>query len=171
MDEAPEPFEKAFAIGVGDGYHFQPNQSEKFTGAPRAYYDNGYKEGRNKRRTEHMEAQRLLSLPLKLQAKDIPDFVMLDMVFRLQNAPQVMTLKARNEAGHRIQWTNSGWVMRWQLEAVWERIPPKVILAKAKKLMRRKLLDGCACGCRGDFHLTDAGIQYIQEFIRDNRQA
>jgi hypothetical protein len=30
-------------------------------------------------------------------------------------------------------------------------VPLKVALAKARKLIRRRLLAGCACGCRGDW--------------------
>jgi len=30
-------------------------------------------------------------------------------------------------------------------------IPPKLVLAKARRLVRRRLLEGCYCGCRGDF--------------------
>ena len=30
------------------------------------------------------------------------------------------------------------------------RLPQKLVLAKARKLIRRGLLNGCACGCRGD---------------------
>jgi hypothetical protein len=32
-------------------------------------------------------------------------------------------------------------------------VPEKVVLAKAKRLMRRGLISGCACGCRGDFEV------------------
>ena len=32
--------------------------------------------------------------------------------------------------------------------------PPKLALAKMRSLIRRKLVDGCACGCRGDFKLA-----------------
>jgi hypothetical protein len=32
-------------------------------------------------------------------------------------------------------------------------MPWKVVLAKAKRLMRRRLIDGCPCGCRGDFEV------------------
>lgn len=32
-------------------------------------------------------------------------------------------------------------------------LPPKVVLAKAKRLVRRKLIDGCTCGCRGNFEV------------------
>lgn len=36
-------------------------------------------------------------------------------------------------------------------------VPPKLLRAKMDSLIRRKLVAGCACGCRGDFTLTDAG--------------
>lgn len=35
-------------------------------------------------------------------------------------------------------------------------IPLKVVLAKARKLIRRGLLTGCACGCRGEFEVVDS---------------
>lgn len=40
-------------------------------------------------------------------------------------------------------------------------VPAKVALAKAKRLIKRGLLNGCACGCRGDFELTDAGRELL----------
>lgn len=33
------------------------------------------------------------------------------------------------------------------------RVPAKVVLAKAKRLVKRGLIDGCTCGCRGDFEV------------------
>lgn len=57
-------------------------------------------------------------------------------------------------------------VARWDVAAVlaghpehvgtatdrnYPHMPPKVVLAKARKLINRKLMDGCPCGCRGDF--------------------
>jgi hypothetical protein len=35
--------------------------------------------------------------------------------------------------------------------------PEKVALAKMRALVRRGLVDGCACGCRGDFTITAKG--------------
>lgn len=35
----------------------------------------------------------------------------------------------------------------------WPGVPWKVVLAKAKRLVRRDLIDGCTCGCRGDFQV------------------
>jgi hypothetical protein len=39
--------------------------------------------------------------------------------------------------------------------------PGKLALAKMRNLMRRGLVDGCPCGCRGDFRLTQKGHEYI----------
>lgn len=33
------------------------------------------------------------------------------------------------------------------------QIPAKVVMAKAKSLERRGLVEGCCCGCRGDFQV------------------
>lgn len=33
--------------------------------------------------------------------------------------------------------------------------PKRVVLAKLRSLVKRGLLDGCTCGCRGDFEAPD----------------
>jgi len=38
---------------------------------------------------------------------------------------------------------------------------PKIALAKMRALIKRGLVSGCACGCRGDFELTDKGRALI----------
>ena len=43
--------------------------------------------------------------------------------------------------------------------------PPKVMLAKMRGLIRRKLVGGCGCGCRGDFKITDLGRQFLATHI------
>jgi hypothetical protein len=65
------------------------------------------------------------------------------------------------------------WANRWDVAAVLDghpewigeraatdgesvRMPEKLVLAKARKLIRRGLLSGCFCGCRSDFELTVA---------------
>lgn len=67
------------------------------------------------------------------------------------------------------------WAMRWDVAAVlaghpqdlkgalpdYPNMPWKVVLAKARKLIRRKLIDGCDCGCRGDFEVTRAGMLLV----------
>jgi hypothetical protein len=36
------------------------------------------------------------------------------------------------------------------------QIPEKIVRAKARALVRRRLIDGCTCGCRGDFEIVTA---------------
>lgn len=66
-----------------------------------------------------------------VKASDIPDQTFLD------------TVRACGRG-------RSGWAMEWDVTA---RLgyPRKVVLAKARKLIKRGLMDGCACGCRGDW--------------------
>lgn len=33
------------------------------------------------------------------------------------------------------------------------KVPQRLVLAKARRLLKQGLIDGCACGCRGDFEL------------------
>ena len=40
-------------------------------------------------------------------------------------------------------------------------ISDKLVLAKMRMLIRRGLVDGCTCGCRGDFVLTDKGYEFL----------
>lgn len=35
--------------------------------------------------------------------------------------------------------------------------PQNLVRAKMASLIRRGLVDGCGCGCRGDFMITDKG--------------
>lgn len=39
--------------------------------------------------------------------------------------------------------------------------PEKLVLGKMRMLMRRDLVDGCACGCRGDFEITQKGLDFL----------
>jgi len=32
--------------------------------------------------------------------------------------------------------------------------PPKVLLSKLRAMMRKGLIYGCGCGCRGDWHVV-----------------
>jgi len=42
-------------------------------------------------------------------------------------------------------------------------IHDKLILAKMRKLIKRKLIKGCACGCRGYFEITGKGKDFIND--------
>lgn len=43
--------------------------------------------------------------------------------------------------------------------------PEKLIIGKMRMLMRRGLVDGCGCGCRGDFEITQKGLLFIDPKI------
>lgn len=71
-----------------------------------------------------------------MQAKDITDEALLRAV--------VIATDARS----------APWANRFDVGVVLgEEIPEKVVLAKARKMIRQKKLYGCACGCRGDWRL------------------
>jgi hypothetical protein len=85
--------------------------------------------------------------------RDIPDEVFLAAVWK---------------AGGRGEY--NGWAMRWNVDRILggfgpdddlsegvPGVPWKVSLQKAKRLIKRGLMGGCDCGCRGDYYLTEAG--------------
>jgi hypothetical protein len=41
-------------------------------------------------------------------------------------------------------------------------IPYKVGFAKMNRLIKRGLVDGCPCGCRGDYEITEKGLDYLK---------
>lgn len=43
------------------------------------------------------------------------------------------------------------------------QFPFKVVLAKMRSLIKRGLVDGCDCGCRGDFTITEKGAIFLNE--------
>lgn len=50
------------------------------------------------------------------------------------------------------------WVNSWDFnDTEWAEIPHKVLWAKLANFIKKGLLDGCTCGCRGDFTLTPEG--------------
>lgn len=61
------------------------------------------------------------------------------------------------------------WIQDWPehpYASIWDIAdalgsPLKVALAKARKCRKRKLVDGCCCGCRGDFELLEGGLALI----------
>lgn len=71
----------------------------------------------------------------RMQCKDIPNDVFLDAVRRA------------GEPGK--------WRLRRDVHGLLEQqvgpVPENLFMAKARKLIARGLMDGCACGCRGDF--------------------
>jgi hypothetical protein len=77
------------------------------------------------------------------KASDVPDGLFLACVGY-----------AQRENRKKYGMSDLPWATRWD---VFERlpVPEKVLLAKAKRLIHRGLMTGCACGCRGEFELTE----------------
>ncbi|MDO8728356.1 MAG: hypothetical protein Q7K26_00525 [bacterium] len=81
----------------------------------------------------------------KMSAKDIPEVAVLQFLESLNGAPATWF---DNEGG---LFANS---IQHGMPA---GIPPKIALAKIAAMIRKKLVDGCACGCRGDFIIAVKG--------------
>lgn len=82
-----------------------------------------------------------------IQCKNIADAPLLDFVAHKQA-----------EKGY--------WVNTWDfLGTPYEALPDKLFRAKMGMLIRRGLVDGCNCGCRGDYEMTDKGRDYLRGYI------
>lgn len=79
-----------------------------------------------------------------LQAKDVRDEDFLEAI--------ETSIEART-----IEWGfQAHYASRWDIrDLLGHHIPEKVVLAKANQLMKRDIIDGCACGCRGDFEIVE----------------
>lgn len=75
----------------------------------------------------------------QIQAKDIPEQPIIDYLIGLNG----------KWATH---WT--GMIMPSITEnAIPPNTPEKVILAKLRAMIKKGVIQGCACGCRGDFRI------------------
>lgn len=81
----------------------------------------------------------------KLQCKDIADQPILQLLSRFQHCTLIEGF------------TNSVQV------AMPADTPKNLVRAKMGSLIRRSLITGCACGCRGDFMLADKGSQMLAD--------
>lgn len=84
-----------------------------------------------------------------MKAADIPDAAILRIVERVTST---------HMPGSRDPYP---WATMFDVEPAFPDAPYKVVHAKARALIRRGLLDGCDCGCRGDWSLTDKGRAFL----------
>lgn len=84
-----------------------------------------------------------------MQCKDIPDAPVLRFLANLPPWPD----------GQPRAWGN--WYFGDDADvsaAMPAGIPEKLVLAKMRQMIRRRVVDGCTCGCRGDFEITEKGL-------------
>jgi hypothetical protein len=112
-----------------------------------------------------------------------------DYVVEFENArpwPKRQTMKASDITDRAIYelvasakvWRSNepGCLMLWDALKALPQFPPKVIKAKLRQMVAKKRLNGCACGCRGDFcfpwetfggpHDRTNWEQRIEEYLR-----
>lgn len=82
-----------------------------------------------------------------MQCKDIPDVPVLAFLRSLSRSGTWLDYDPRPD--------------NTVVQAMPAGAPRKLVLAKMRMLMKRGLVDGCGCGCRGDFELTDLGRAYL----------
>lgn len=84
-----------------------------------------------------------------MQCKDIPD------------APVLQFLADLNGRWATWYWSDDLKPDNSVVAAMPDGTPEKLALAKMRVLMKRGLVDGCNCGCRGDFVLTAKGAERL----------
>lgn len=56
--------------------------------------------------------------------------------------------------------SSSGSSTIWDVEKLLSTFPVKIVRAKLQALVRRKVIDGCTCGCRGDFRPYEPSLTW-----------
>lgn len=81
----------------------------------------------------------------KMQVKHISDEAVITLIKSLSKTT-------------RIYWTDTGYTSfettsaSWyDIQKLWDNVPPKLILAKLRNMEKRGIIDGCPCGCIGSF--------------------
>lgn len=83
-----------------------------------------------------------MSAGMKLQCKDIPE------------EPILYFLDSLNGAWANWYFDDDRDVRRHAMPA---GLPDKLVVAKMAQMIRKGLVDGCPCGCRGDYVITEKG--------------
>lgn len=83
-----------------------------------------------------------------MQCKDVPDKPILEFL-----------LQRKNEGKMWCYWMNGFENSIGQ--SMPEGTPDKIRMAKMRRLIYRGLVSGCGCGCRGDYEITEKGIEYL----------
>ena len=98
----------------------------------------------------------------RVQAKHVPEAPILRFLATLQRAHGVTHKTLPRPATHWVDERppenidGDPWSIPSEVPEA-AGFPWKVLLAKMAAMQRRGLVDGCACGCRGDWVITDKG--------------
>jgi hypothetical protein len=90
-----------------------------------------------------------------VQCKDIPDLPILRLLKSL-NGKWANWFDGREWDG-----SNGEHLSNSVLRAMPTETNGKLALAKMRQLMKRGLVKGCPCGCRGDFEITQLGEKHL----------
>ena len=93
-----------------------------------------------------MKLENNIKIDMIRKCKDIPDKPIMEFLLR-----------------HKGQWCN--WYFEDERDvriAMPKNLASeKLILAKMRQLIKRGLVYGCTCGCRGDFEITQKGEEWL----------
>lgn len=84
-----------------------------------------------------------------MQAKDISEKPVLRFLFLLDQIRRLGTWRKNCETS--------------VMKAMPEGTPEKLARAKMRQLIKRGLVDGCPCGCRGDYRITEKGTAVLYQ--------
>ncbi len=91
-----------------------------------------------------------------MQCKDIPDEPILNFLAR-HGGIGCTVWRQDNGAPYE----------RSALRAMPDNVSERLATAKMGRLIKRGLVDGCMCGCRGDFELTAEGEAYMRNLAKN----
>ncbi len=88
----------------------------------------------------------------QIQCKDISDHLILE--FLAKNPRQQHNWFPIDESIS---------LSKFSVRHVIPNIPDKLLVAKMASMIKKGLVDGCGCGCRGDYVITEKGLSYLNE--------
>ncbi len=97
-----------------------------------------------------------------MKCKDIPDLPILKFLSEWEVEWRSMRSRPVGATHHDITPAD-----RYYIPTVREAMPSGIhgnlVLAKMGMLIRRGLVCGCTCGCRGDFTITEKGERFLSQ--------
>ncbi len=86
---------------------------------------------------------------MKLQCKDVEEKPILEFLFLHKNTPCSIFEPQYAERSVHLAFPKD--------------IPFNLLRGKMSQMIRKGFVDGCCCGCRGDFEITKKGISKLED--------